>query len=337
VTPATFPLGHFATAVERPEIHVSRRARRETVDAQIDLEKMLFLGVMEQARFFRALRGRLLEAALQAFAQGAPSALPPGSEAFPALAHLDAPLVRLHIERAAELLAATRLLGAVHVRRSAGLPLATRHSPLATDFQFREELRQVKPEAAIRYLRGLRGVTRAEFEALTAAERRRAFHIAASESLSVMKSAANLIADSLERGWTSEQFEAAMRKLLGEFESGHRLRTVWNTNVARAKAEGREAELADPEVRALVGWRLFDAMMDEFTRDNHAAGDNSVAPADWWDAHDDLKPLLGFNCRCELFGITEARARKLIESGVARDLSVEGIPAGFHRDDGWVN
>ncbi len=164
----------------------------------------------------------------------------------------------------------------------------------------------------------------------------KAFQISGVSQKAALEAMRELIARSLEEGLSLAEFELRAGKLLRSFElSPARLRTIWNTNVGQSMARGREEELRDPEVRQVLGWRLFDAMNDQFVRDNHLALDNGVAPADWWDGPgEEFKPLLGFNCRCVLLGITAARARRMIEAGEATDLT-EGIPAGAGPDPGF--
>lgn len=310
---------------ERPELRIPRNARRETVEIQLDLEKLLAAAVLEQYLLIRSLAPEILEAARQAFSLTLPGRV----------SIFDFRFSPIFVERIAKLLAASRVLGMLQVRRGAGLPLTTRQSPLANDLQF-GELDKVKPERAIQYLQALAPMERAKWEQLVAAQRSRAFTIAGVHQQSLLEGMKNLIADSLERGISLDQFVKDANDMLHSFQiSASRLRTVWNTNVGSALARGREEELADPEVAALIPYRLFDAMNDQFTRPNHAAGDNGVAPAEWWDSEGaELKPLLGFNCRCVLLGITRTRARKMIEDGSGIDLTA-GVPAGFYADAGF--
>jgi len=300
------------------QIRIPRRARRETVEVQLDLEKLLAAAVVEQFLLIRSIAPEILEAARQGFLNGTPAHL------FAATA---GSVSVVFVERIAKLLAASRVLGMLQIRRAAGLELRG-----AKDLSF-GELDKVKPERAIDYLKALAPMERAKWEQLVAGARSRAFTIAGVHQQSLLEGMRNLIAESLSKGMSVEEFVKDARDMLHSFQfSASRLRTVWNTNVGSALARGREEELADPEVAALIPYRLFDAMNDSFTRENHAAGDGGIAPAAWWDSEgSDLKPLLGFNCRCVLLGITRTRAMKMIEDGSGFDLTA-GVPAGFHAD-----
>jgi len=307
--------------IERPRIRVTRRAHKAAVDTQRDLEVLLTAGVIEQALFLRSIAGELLDSAMEAFAFGASERVMSGEWRV-------AQKTELAAWRIARLLAAARVLGQAQVRRDADLPLKR-------DMQM-AELSQVSPAGAVEYLRRLPVMTQAQWERAVTEQQAQAFRIAGVNQQAALEGMRDLIATSLESGLTPTQFERAARELLRNFQtSAGRLRVVWNTNVGQALANGREEALRDPQVAAIINWRLFDAMNDGSTRPNHLAGDNGVAPAAWWETTGaELRPLLGFNCRCVLIGVSQARALKMIESGAARDLR-EGIPFGFRRDPGF--
>src|SRR5690348_3553121 len=94
--------------IKRPDIVVSRRASREAIDTQLDLEVMLAAAVVEQARYFREVGGRFLVGAKHAFASGR--------------AHFEVPYegaaaAYSHAARVAHVLAATRVLGRARIDR----------------------------------------------------------------------------------------------------------------------------------------------------------------------------------------------------------------------------
>jgi hypothetical protein len=314
----------IARRIERARIRL--RGRGPAVEAQRDLEKLLAAAQVEQAVFFHALAAALLEEARSSFRQGTPF-LPTITVGMSALA-----------DRIAALLAAAGILGRIQVRRDADLPLRASAwrgpHPAGTDLRF-GQLDDVGPARAIEYLRKLTPLTRAQWDAAVAAQRARAFTIAGVNQQAALEKMRDLIAESLEAGLSPRQFELRARELLRNFETtAGKLRTVWNTNVGQALAEGRREELNDPEVRAVVSWRLFDAMLDQFVRPNHALLEGALAPADWWDGPGaELQPLLGFNCRCVLLGVTAARARRLLESGSPYfNITERGIPLGAGPD-----
>lgn len=85
------------------------------------------------------------------------------------------------------------------------------------------------------------------------------------------------------------------------------------------------------DVLQLFSHRMFHAMADEAM--NHRVLNGGIAPWDWkgWNTY---APMLGNRCCCALFGITAARARRLIASGEGFDLTKE-VPEGAGPDKGW--
>jgi hypothetical protein len=98
--------------------------------------------------------------------------------------------------------------------------------------------------------------------------------------------------------------------------------------------------LGDPDVRLVVPYLLFDAILDSSTRSNHRALNGGIAPLSWtgWNR---FAPPLGLGCRCTLIGITRARAGKLLANGASYFDLLQAIPPGagpdaeWRRRDGW--
>jgi hypothetical protein len=305
------------TQTDRPEIHTTRRAHREAIETQRDLERLVWTAVLLQASYFSAMELELLERASAAFVAKNPAELD-------IVAALVQQQTLLHIRQIAELLAAAEILGRARILHEAGQE------------EFAELLDRVVPQDVIRRLRALPVATREEWERRIRANLGPAFTVAGIEQKQVLAALRDLIAHSLDAGLTPQQFDRAARDLLRNFQqTAGRLRTVWNTTVGQAVARGREEALEDPVIKRFLSWRLFDAQLDSRVRPNHAALDNGVAPAEWWAGPGrQFRPLLGFNCRCTLLGITEQRALAMIAAGQARDLRL-GVPEGAGPDPGF--
>lgn len=86
----------------------------------------------------------------------------------------------------------------------------------------------------------------------------------------------------------------------------HRIETIARTNVAEAVAEGRWAAFNDPDLDGFVTAVMYSAVLDDRTRDRHAAWDGVTRPIDdpIWFGPPDNRPLNGFNCRCILTPVT---------------------------------
>lgn len=110
--------------------------------------------------------------------------------------------------------------------------------------------------------------------------------------------------------------------------------TVFRTNVASAYARGRIEQAQDPAFRSAIGaWRFVTAG-DEDTRGNHAAADGLVAALDdpvW----SELRPPLGYNCRCALELVPRAEALAAGAIDPAGNVIPARVPPGATADRGF--
>lgn len=80
-----------------------------------------------------------------------------------------------------------------------------------------------------------------------------------------------------------------------------RIENIARTNLAEAWSEGRYATFTDPDLPdGFLDGLLYSAIMDDRVRENHAAWDGVVKPAEWWLGPPDRRPPVGFQCRCQL-------------------------------------
>lgn len=109
---------------------------------------------------------------------------------------------------------------------------------------------------------------------------------------------------------------------------------VYRTNTATAYTDGMMEFASDPSVSDAVAGFRFSATGDSNTRPNHQAADGLTARADdmvW----QQLKPPLGYACRCRLIILTtaEAKRRRMLTSrGVLPDAT---WPNGAYPDPGF--
>lgn len=302
--------------VKKPDIVVSRRASPEAIDTQLDLEKMLGAAVVEQARYFRALHGAFLKEALRTFDARRREVLAPYEE------HEAA---NEHVGRVMKLFAATRLLGRLRVKKELDLPLAL------VKKEFSEVLGQVGVEQAVAYLENLPVVTREEWLALLRDSHKAAFTASGVENTAALEALKKLVQQALAENWTRPEFEDKAEETLRVFESkAGSLRTLWNTTTSTAMMKGREDIFTDPDVRRFIPYWLYDAILDNRVRPNHAALDGAIAPIEWekWWGPRGLRTPNGFNCRCTMVGLTKTRALKLIASGSPYFDATEGVSYG---------
>ena len=311
----------------RPKVRIASGARREMRDTVRDGNKLLAASALEFQRFLRSARFDFLAQARAGFLLGRAS-----EETF----FIRIEKLRTHWRRTAEILAASRILGRLRIREEARL---AQEESIEEREIFAEVFPSgVVPTDAVRYIRSLPVVTPDQWEAFIQQHGRAAFTISGVEQRQVIRSLRDLIATSLESGLTPVQFDRQAGELLRNFEriGPRRLNTLYRTTVGNALTRGREEQLSDPAVRRVLTHRLFDAMIDAAVRPNHAALEGGIAPWEWWEGPGRaFKPKLGFNCRCELIGLTSVRARRIIGGTQGFDLT-EVIPTGAGPDSGWT-
>lgn len=158
-------------------------------------------------------------------------------------------------------------------------------------------------EEALESLRQRVAITRDQFDRLYAAARRKAFTVAAIESVELIEIIQRAIEEALEAGisgdeWrekVSEVVERAGWKDWGAEKRTARLDNVFRTNIMAAYGQGRleqQSEMAD-----IYPYARYHAIGDDRTRPEHAALDGTVAPlgSAFWAAH---YPPWGYQCRC---------------------------------------
>ena len=113
--------------------------------------------------------------------------------------------------------------------------------------------------------------------------------------------------------------------------------TAFRTVTTTAYTQGRISLADDPDIRRnLVGWR-FDATNDSDVRHNHWAADGFMAVLDdpvW----SQLRPPLGYNCRCALGVVTRRQGVKagLIDRKGNVLIQRKAVPAGAGADPGFT-
>ncbi len=312
---------------------VRLRARRETLELWRDVTMLNRAVLAEHARFIAGIRSSLVEEAARLVSAG--------GRTTDSLRLQHSAFSLGHARRLAEIFAAAEVAGRMRTRRQA----AERAGDVALqvsgvrgqDSAFAEVFpANIPPTKVVEYIRSLPAVVHSKWEAFVAQHQRQGFTVTGIESERTLKGLRDLIAESVEKGWSIPEFESRANTMfdgLSQIGGGH-LRTVWNMTVSNALRDGQANELRDPEIAAVLTHFLFDAIIDGVVRENHAALDNHIAPTDWpgWATYGDP---LGFNCRCWRHPIARGRARRMIASGEGVDLVTMGAPAGAGPDPGF--
>ncbi len=82
--------------------------------------------------------------------------------------------------------------------------------------------------------------------------------------------------------------------------SNWRAQVIYETNLNQSYNAGREAQMADPELRARRPYGMYKHYASPNERPEHVAWDGLIIPLDdpWWDSH---SPANGWGCRCKKF------------------------------------
>lgn len=197
----------------------------------------------------------------------------------------------------------------------------------------------VKFDEALAYWRARVPLTKAEFDALAAAAKTRAFTLAGVAQLDVIAEVMQAIERALEEGTGIEQFRADIGAKLeaawGATNPG-RIELIFRNAVQRSYGAGRYAQMTDPQViKARPYWR-FDAVLDSRTSPICKPLNGTTLPADsaWWKDH---YPPLHHHCRSGVYSVTEEQVQALGLSEAEPDISAdEGFGATPGSASDWA-
>ncbi len=173
----------------------------------------------------------------------------------------------------------------------------------------------LKPEKAIKYFRSKGYAFSWNWQDTLKQAHAKAFTVARVVRADVLQDVRNAVDNAIAKGLTFQQFRKNLeptlkkkdwwgRKIVvnpqGQAESilegsPHRLRTIYNTNLASAYAVGREERFQENKKNRPYG--QYVAVLDDRVRPAHAELHGKVFPLDdpFWDT---FTPPLDFNCRC---------------------------------------
>lgn len=150
----------------------------------------------------------------------------------------------------------------------------------------------------------------AQFMALEARERQRAFTVANVTRGRVLQQAWDAVDSAVKNGTDLAKFKEDCAAQLRESWGGDRpgqIENVFRTNVLGAYAAGREAINNAPVVREARPYARFDDVQSDRECEECVACGGTVLPADdpWWDTH---SPLLHFACECTKTALSQEEA-----------------------------
>jgi SPP1 gp7 family putative phage head morphogenesis protein len=231
---------------------------------------------------------------------------------------------------------------------------------MATEARF-----DLTPEKAIAFFRGKGFATSFSWQELWQSEHDIAFTVAKMMDVDLLRDVRAAVDKAIAEGQTVEQFRDALKPrlvqagwwgkaemtdpLTGETQlvqlgSPRRLTTIFETNMRTSYAAGQWAEIQQTKVDS--PYLMYDAVDDDRTREEHAAWDGTVLPADdpWWSSH---MPPNGWNCRCGVIQLSADQAAamglavndpapptELVDYTNPRTGEVSRVPKGV--DPGWA-
>lgn len=153
------------------------------------------------------------------------------------------------------------------------------------------------------------------------AEHDHAFVIAGAIKRDLLADLRGAVEKSIVNGGTLEQFRKDFDQVIGRHgwqykgERGWRTNVIWETNLRQSYNAGREAQMADPELRKRRPYGLYRHGDSRHPRPEHKWWDGTVLPLDdpWWSTH---SPQNGWGCKCKKFMLSQ------------RDVEHQGLKVG---------
>ena len=278
----------FAAASLDPE--------RDAVNGVEAIDRLTHAAIRRALPIYRSSVDRLLDelrslpsldAGFARFPQGARQALPGLSE----LVH--------------RLLITGELAGRATFFEQAHRQAAFAESDIPEGFDFEP----MPPVEALKFFRKKVPVSDSAFQAMDAKMRAAAFRIAGVEEQGLVTAVRDKIEAALRGESTLGQFLKEAPALFQSHgvtpTSQHHLETMFRTNTMTALNAGKWAEAQDPELADLFPLYRYSAILDDRTREDHAAMHGFTAPIDdpIWDT---FWPPLSYNCRCTVVPLSES-------------------------------
>jgi hypothetical protein len=171
---------------------------------------------------------------------------------------------------------------------------------------FREQIDYLRQKVAI--------PTRAWTD-IYGSEHDHAFMVAGANRMAIVEDFQRSVLKAIENGGTLQDFRKDFDKIVERHgwsyngSRGWRTRVIYETNLMQSYNAGREAQMADPELRRLRPYGLYRHGGSENPRPEHLANDGMVVPLDdaWWQR---WTPKNGWGCTCKKYMISREEAER---------------------------
>lgn len=209
-------------------------------------------------------------------------------------------------------MAAGDLLGRLHImqvaKRKTGKDPTLSTAAAIAKFTEVMGFESVPPTDAIKYLSQLNAVAHQMYAGLKKRYQQQAFTVAHAVDQRMVQRIQDSLVEALQNGGTKDDFAKAYRDITSdtavEEVTNLYVETVFRTNVQTAYMIGRFEQLRSPAMQTAFPYWEYVAVLDDRTRDEHAAMDGFQARADdsvwgvWY-------PPAGFNCRCSVIPVLD--------------------------------
>lgn len=148
-----------------------------------------------------------------------------------------------------------------------------------------------------------------------------AFVVAGASKRDLLTSLRGSVEKAIVSGGTLEQFRKDFDQVVAKHGwqynggRGWRTRVIYETNLRQSYNAGREAQMADPELRKARPYGLYRHGDSAHPRPMHLSWNGTVLPLDdpWWSTH---SPQNGWGCKCKKFMVSQ------------RDVERQGLKVG---------
>ena len=167
-----------------------------------------------------------------------------------------------------------------------------------------------------------------------------AFVVAGAAKRTLLADLRGAVEKAITDGMTLEQFRMDFDQVVARHgwqykgSRGWRTRTIFETNLRQSYNAGREAQMADPELRKRRPYGLYRHGDSRHPRPQHLAWDGLVLPLDdpFWSTH---SPQNGWGCKCKKFMLSERDVQRLgLQVGQAPAIEYEERVIGQNSPNG---
>lgn len=171
-------------------------------------------------------------------------------------------------------------------------------------------------------------------------EHDRAFVVAGTTKQALLADMRGAVEKAITSGLTLEQFRADFDRVVSKHgweyngSRGWRTRVIYETNLRQSYNAGREAQMADPELRKRRPFGLYRHGDSANPRPQHLAWNGTVLPLDdpWWSSH---SPQNGWGCKCKKFMVSQRDVdRQGLKVGPAPEIEYEDRTIGVNSPNG---